>query len=153
MAHTQPEHFQHYFAGQAISLHTPRSLGVHANRPLEIYTWGTAFMHAAVPGVVQYNFDATVLDARGGDADVRVMTGLDQEVQANLAGCWNFEGWLAMAVFRVEESRPPWRTISINCRQGRHRSVAATEILRQFYYRDARLTHLTISRRQRNEPW
>ncbi len=62
VAHAQLEHFQHYFAGQAIWLPTPRSLGVDASRPLEIYTWGTAFMHAAVPGVVQYNFDATVLD-------------------------------------------------------------------------------------------
>ena len=96
IAHAQPQHFQDYFAGQAISLPTQRSLGVDANRPLEIYTWGTAFMHAAVPGVLRYNFDATVLDARGGDADMRAMTGLDQQVQANLAGRWNFEGWLAM---------------------------------------------------------
>ena len=143
----QLQYFRHYFATQARWLPTPRSLGVHADRPLEIYTWGTTFMHAAVPGTVQYNFDATVLDARGGDADMRLMTGLCEEVQANLAGCRYFDRWLATMISRIEQSTPPLRTISIYCEQGHHRSVAAAEILRQFYYRNARVRHLTINRR------
>ena len=127
------------------------SLGAHVNRSLEIYTWGWRFMNAATPGTVQYNFDATVLDARGGYADMRRMTGLDAEVQANVVGRCNFEGWLATVICRIEGSRPPLRTISINCRQGRHRSVAAAEILRRVYYRRAHLTHLAVDRRQRTE--
>ena len=106
-------------------------------------------MHAAVAGAVQYNFDATVLDARGGHADMRVMTGLHEEVQANLAGCRHFERWLATMISRIEQSSPPLHTISIYCQHGRHRSVAAAEILRQFYYEHARATHLAINRRQR----
>ena len=145
------ECIQHHFAARAIWLPTPRSLGVDVNRDLKIYTWGTASMHAAMPGVVQYNFDATVLDARDGRADMQVMTGLNQEVQANVAGRYNFEGWLATVICRIEGSRPPLRTISINCSQGRHRSVAAAEILRRLYYRRAHVTHLTIDRRQRTE--
>ncbi len=100
-------------------------------------------------GAVQYNFDATVLDARGGDADTRAMTGLHEEVQANLAGCWNFERWFATMICRIEQSSPPLHTISIYCQQGRHRSVAAAEILKQLCYKNARVTHLTIDRRQR----
>ena len=151
VARARFEYVQHHFAARAIWLPTPRSLGVDANRDLEIYTWGSAFMRAAMPGVVQCNFDATVFDARGGRADMRVMTGLNQEVQANVAGRSNFEGWLAMVICRIEGSRPPLRTISINCRQGRHRSVAVAEILRRLYNRRAHLTHLTINRRHRTE--
>ena len=106
-------------------------------------------MHAAVPGTVQHNFDATVLDARGGYADLRLMTGLHEEVQANLAGRRYFERWLATTISRIEQSAVPLRTISIYCEHWRHRSVAAAEILRQFYYRNARVTHLRINRRGR----
>ena len=80
-----------------------------------MHTWGTAFMRAAVAGAVQYNFDATVLDARGGDADMRAMTGLHEEVQANLAGCWNFGRWFATMISRIEQLSPPLHTISIYC--------------------------------------
>ncbi len=49
-----------------------------------------------VPGV--QGLRAAPQDDDVADADMHVMTGLDQQVQANLAGRWNFEGWLAMVI-------------------------------------------------------
>ena len=36
------------------------------------------------------------------------------------------------------------KCISINCTKGRHRSVAAAEILKKTYYPNATVKHLTI---------
>lgn len=122
-------------------LPTPESLGVNKDRQLHIYTWGKA-LRKAMPPDSEFNFNAGVLNGRGGGADLRTMNGLDEEVQKNVLSCGLFPRWIEMCCHKVEHS--DCHTISINCTKGRHRSVAAAEILRKVYYPKATMKHLTI---------
>lgn len=119
----------------------PESLGVRRERELLIYTWGKALRKAA-PNDSSFNFNAGVLNGRGGGANLRTMNGLSEEVQRNVASCGLFPRWLEMVTNKVEQS--DLAIISINCTKGRHRSVAAAEILRSVYYPRATTRHLTI---------
>lgn len=125
-------------------LPTPEELGVDRNRPLLIYTWGKA-LRKSEPSDSQFNFNACILNGRGGGVDLRTMNGTWEEVQNNVASCSKFPRWLEMACNKIEKSTPALHTISINCTKGRHRSVAAAEIMKRFYYPNAVLRHLTIS--------
>ena len=68
--------------------------------------------------------------------------GLCEEVQHNVMRCPRFAGWLAMAIEKIE--RDDLHVVAINCAKGRHRSVAAAELLRAHYYIRADVQHLTI---------
>lgn len=131
-------------SGDLDFLPTPQELGVDCNRPLLIYTWGRA-LRKSEPIDSQFNFNAGVLSGRGGGVDLRTMNGTWEEVQNNVASCSKFPRWLEMVCNKIEQSTPqPLHTISINCTKGRHRSVAAAEIMKRFYYPNAILKHLTI---------
>jgi len=122
-------------------LPTPGDLKVTPGRALLIYTWGKALRKSA-PADSQHNFNAGILNGRGGGADLRTMNGLSDEVQSNVASCSLFPTWISMVVAKVEHSQ--LNAISINCTKGRHRSVAAAEILKRIYYPEATVKHLTI---------
>jgi len=122
-------------------LPSPEELGVDRSRPLLIYTWGKALRKAAPPDS-GCNFNAGILNGRGGGADLRTMNGLSEEVQNNVASCGLFPRWITMVCHKVEHSNLD--CISINCTKGRHRSVAAAEILKQVYSPQATTKHLTI---------
>lgn len=122
-------------------LPSAEELGVKKERDLLIYTWGKAIRKAA-PSDSEHNFNAGILNGRGGGADLRTMNGLSDEVQNNVASCNLFPRWISMVCAKVEHS--DLHTISINCTKGRHRSVAAAEILRRLYYPHATVRHLTI---------
>ena len=64
------------------------------------------------------------------------------EVQARLARGRLFPTWLAMTVNKIETK--DCTVIDVNCAKGRHRSVAAAELLRTLYYPQATVEHLTI---------
>lgn len=116
-------------------------LSVTSDRPLLIYTWGKVLRKAAPPDS-QFNFNASVLNGRGGGADLRTQNGLSEEVQRNVCSCGLFPTWLRMVTSKIEGAGLD--TVSINCSKGRHRSVAAAEILRSRYYPGATVKHLTI---------
>ena len=101
-------------------------------------------MRNYAPAESQFDFNARVLSGRGGGVDLRVMNGTSEEVQRNVASCSAFPRWLESVCYRVEESNPPLHTISIRCTKGRHRSVAAAEIMKTFDYPSANVRHLTI---------
>lgn len=122
-------------------LPTPEELGVDRARALLVYTWGKALRKAA-PADSQCNFNAGILNGRGGGADLRTMNGLSEEVQNNVKCCTLFPRWISMVCHKVEHSG--LNTISINCTKGRHRSVAAAMILKETYYPQATVVHLTI---------
>ena len=125
----------------------PGEHGVVQDRALKIYTWGKALRECA-PSDSQFNFNAGVLTGRGGGANLRTMNGMSEEVQANVASCSLFPRWLEVVLHEVEHSTPPLHTISINCTKGRHRSVAAAELLKKYYYKNADIVHLTIEEAQ-----
>ncbi|CAJ1338501.1 unnamed protein product [Effrenium voratum] len=122
-------------------LPSPEELGVKRDRGLLVYTWGKALRKHA-PGDSEHNFNAGILNGRGGGADLKSMNGLWDEVQSNVASCGLFPRWISMVCAKVEHS--DLKCISINCTKGRHRSVAAAEILKKTYYPQATVKHLTI---------
>jgi len=122
-------------------LPSAEELGVKKDRELLIYTWGKALRKSA-PGDSEHNFNAGILNGRGGGADLKTMNGLWEEVQNNVASCGLFPRWISMVCAKVEHS--DLKCISINCTKGRHRSVAAAEILKKLYYSRATVRHLTI---------
>lgn len=118
----------------------PDFLAVRNDRQLLIYTWGKA-LQKAPPADSQFNFNAGVLNGRG-TADLWLMNGLEDVVQSNILCCGLFPRWIGMVCSKIEKES--LHTISINCTKGRHRSVAAAEILRKHYYPNATIQHLTI---------
>eukprot|EP00439_Symbiodinium_sp_Y106_P042807 s5988_g5.t1 len=122
-------------------LPSPEELGVKKERDLLVLTWGKALRKSAPPES-EHNFNAGILNGRGGGADLKTMNGLWDEVQSNVASCGLFPRWISMVCAKVEHSN--LSCISINCTKGRHRSVAAAEILKKTYYPNATVKHLTI---------
>jgi len=96
-------------------LPSPEELRVTADRALLIYTWGKA-LRKAPPADSQFNFNAGVLNGRGGGADLRTMNGLSEEVQRNIASCGLFPRWLEMVMNKIETS--DLQCVSINCTKG-----------------------------------
>lgn len=122
-------------------LPSPEELKVTQERPLLIYTWGKALRKGPPPDS-QFNFNAGVLNGRGGGADLRTMNGLSEQVQKNVASCGLFPRWLQMVTSKIETAGLD--KVSVNCTKGRHRSVAAAEIMKSVYYPNATVKHLTI---------
>eukprot|EP00913_Durusdinium_trenchii_P009932 g9321.t2 len=67
-------------------LPSPEETGTKRARPLLVYTWGKALRKSA-PGDSEHNFNAGILNGRGGGADLKSMNGLWDEVQSNVASC------------------------------------------------------------------
>ena len=74
--------------------------------------------------------------------NLRKMNGLSSEIQARISRCSLFPTWITMVIEAIETKN--LSVISINCTKGRHRSVAAAEILKAVYYPKATIEHLTI---------
>eukprot|EP00927_Polykrikos_kofoidii_P028837 TRINITY_DN25056_c0_g1_i1.p1 TRINITY_DN25056_c0_g1~~TRINITY_DN25056_c0_g1_i1.p1 ORF type:complete len:384 (-),score=73.58 TRINITY_DN25056_c0_g1_i1:58-1149(-) len=123
-------------------LPSPEALHVNKEREVAILTWGKALRKSA-PAESQFNFNAGVLNGRGGGADLRTMNGLSDEVQNNVSCCGLFPRWLEMVTSKIEGA--DLQVVSVNCTKGRHRSVAAAEILKKIYYPKATIRHLTIT--------
>ncbi len=113
------------------------------NRQLTIYTWGKRFKKRK-PEESQKNFNASVLNGRAPGINLKTMNGTYDELQYVVSRCSTFDSWITMCVQKIEEDN--LHTISINCAKGRHRSVAAAEILKKVYYPSAKISHLTISK-------
>eukprot|EP00811_Abedinium_folium_P036098 NODE_8839_length_1466_cov_7.377894.p1 GENE.NODE_8839_length_1466_cov_7.377894~~NODE_8839_length_1466_cov_7.377894.p1 ORF type:complete len:388 (+),score=123.74 NODE_8839_length_1466_cov_7.377894:115-1278(+) len=122
-------------------LPSPTDLNVSPQRIILLYTWGKA-IRKSPPSDSQFTFNASVLNGKGGGADIRTQNGLCEEIQRNVASCALFPRWLEMVTSKIEGAN--LQCVSIVCTKGRHRSVAAAEILRKLFYRNASVSHLTI---------
>ncbi|CAD7946765.1 unnamed protein product [Amoebophrya sp. A120] len=119
----------------------PQNLKYDKTRSLAIYTWGRAILKTT-PKQAQANFNATVLSGKGSGINLKKMNGLSLEIQSKISRCSLFPVWMEMVVKKVEAEN--FHAIAVNCRKGRHRSVAAAELLKKLYYPNARTHHLTI---------
>jgi len=125
-------------------LPSPQSLGVDPNRALRIVSWGKKYYKSGYqPPGSQFNFNACVLNGRGGGVDLRSARGTDKQLQINVASCSLFPGWLSMVINKIESAG--LCHVSINCRSGHHRSVAAAEMLKNIYYPNAMVQHININ--------
>jgi hypothetical protein len=111
------------------------------NRELTIYTWGRR-LKKSKPYQSQRNFNACVLNGRAKGIDLRKNNGLCHDIQRVVSRCTAFKTWINMCIKKIETDN--LRVVSINCSKGRHRSVAAAEILKKAYYPEAKIIHLTI---------
>jgi len=111
-----------------------------ARKPLLIRSWGRECSKSA-PAGSEANFNACVLNAKGGEADASRMNGTYEEMQRKVIKGPLFLGWMVRAVVSIESSTAahPFglHNISINCAHGRHRSVSAAEVLRKWFYPQA----------------
>lgn len=117
------------------------TIELNKDRKLRILTWGRDMLKQ-MPADAQANFNATVLTGKGGGINLRKMNGLNIEIQARVSRCSLFPLWVSQVVRKIEAEN--LTCIAVNCRKGRHRSVAAAEILKKVYYPSATTTHLTI---------
>ena len=114
-------------------------------RKLVIYTWG-ASLRKACPHKTGHNFNVCGVSYRkkATGVDLRKMTGMDEELKAKIATAPRFEAYITAIVKVVE--RDDLSVISINCRKGRHRSVAVANVLKDRYYPNAQVVHLELGR-------
>lgn len=115
---------------------------VESGRKLLIYTWGKR-LKKRKPYQSQRNFNASVLNGRAKGIDLRKNNGLNIRIQQVVSKCTSFRTWIRFLVEKIETDN--LHTISINCAKGRHRSVAAAEILKKVFYLQSKVIHLTIS--------
>mmetsp|Transcript_15767 Transcript_15767/g.37588 ORF Transcript_15767/g.37588 Transcript_15767/m.37588 type:complete len:122 (-) Transcript_15767:23-388(-) len=111
------------------------------SRKLLVYTYGKSVMKTPPKGS-QRHFNACVLNGKGAGLDLKKMRGTDPELQHVVGRCRMFPEFIRMVVELIE--REDLQCVSVYCSKGRHRSVAAAEILRRMYYPEATVQHLTI---------
>lgn len=112
-----------------------------SHRKLKIYTRGD-FIMKSKPKHSQASFNALILTCHGDGVNLRKNNGLTKVVQDKLKNTVKFPEWIKRLIHKVETDN--LHEIDIFCKRGRHRSVAAAEILRKYYYPNAEVYHLTI---------
>jgi hypothetical protein len=109
-------------------------------RQLLIQSWGRE-CRGHVDGI-DANFNACVLNAKGGEADASVMNGTYEEMQRKLIKGPLFVTWMVQSLEKIE--RLDCHNIGINCAHGRHRSVSAGEVMRKWFYPQS--THILLEK-------
>jgi hypothetical protein len=118
---------------------------ITSSRELTIYTWGNS-IRKYKPESSQMNFNAIPIVSlkREAGMNLKKLTGTSQEIQQFVSEIPKFNSFISQIVTAIEDD-PSLDTISINCKNGIHRSVAAAEILRREYYPNATIIHLELS--------
>ncbi len=106
--------------------------------PVRIVTWGRQ-CRKSCPEKTEHNFNAAVIHDRARGVDLRRMTGRDEELQDAFLKSRDFVDFVEVVAFLIVDRG--FKTISINCAKGRHRSVAAAEVLKKLYFPNAVVYH------------
>jgi len=106
------------------------SSGLEEVRDLKIYTWGKA-RRKYKPQDSQKNFNACVIShpERPYNFNLKKITGRNKELQASFLKQSRFREAIN-SFANIIRKDPNLTIISINCIKGRHRSVAAAEVLK-----------------------
>lgn len=108
-------------------------------RELTILTWGKA-ARKYKPESTEKNWSVEMISIN--DLYLKKITGKNPIIQNRLLIESNFIKLLKGIVKEVEEKN--YKTISICCTHGRHRSVATAELLKKLYYPNATINHLDL---------
>jgi hypothetical protein len=117
-----------------------------SSREITIYTWGNSIRKQR-PDDSEMNFNAipiVSLNRRSG-FNLKKLNGMNKEIQQCLLQIPKFNTFVSDIVSAINED-PSLECISINCKNGIHRSVAVAEILKSEYFPNARLVHLELGR-------
>lgn len=111
--------------------------GKTSNRPLTVYTWGNALSRAPVD--VDNDYSALSLNGRNEGINLATQDGRNESIQKVVSQCSGFKQFIERIVHDVETN--DYKAISIHCSMGRHRSVAAAELLKKMVYPNAKIVH------------
>lgn len=112
-----------------------------SERPLVIYTWGRK-LRKRQPDCVQRNFNAAILNGKRKGVNLKKLDGRSEEVQGVVKKCKLFADLMTSVQELIEKEN--LYIVSFNCSKGRHRSVAAGELLRELAYPNAEIVHLEL---------
>lgn len=113
-----------------------------ADRQLDIVTYGCSVLPTRPQAQRHYCIDQKGIRYRMSGRDAAKWSGLDEIIQARVCRCALFANWITEVVCDIEEHG--LKDIAIFCWKGRHRSVAAAEILKRVYYPKAAVQHLCL---------
>ena len=108
---------------------------------LTIYTYGLS-NHETSPIETQKNFDASKLNID--IDDFKDTTGMDIDLMELIKNTPRFVSFISKIALTVKKDK--LKVISINCLYGRHRSVAAANILKDVFFPRAKVIHLEINK-------
>lgn len=115
-----------------------------SKRNLTIYTWGNSNRkHKPEESELNFNVIPIVSLKRESGLNLKKLNGTNREIQSCLFQNKKFNSFIDHIVTTIE-SNPSLSCISINCKNGIHRSVAVAEILRNEYYSNANVIHLEL---------
>jgi hypothetical protein len=122
----------------------PSTSEMISTREITIYTWGNS-IRKYKPEYCQMNFNAIPIVSLKRDAgmNLKKLNGMGHEIQQFLSEIPKFNFFISQIVAAIENN-PSLESISINCKNGIHRSVAAAEILKREYYPYATIVHLEL---------
>lgn len=120
----------------------PKRLGADRERPLRIVTYGRTDPRPPPTVDRHYTIDHRGIRYRLSGREAAKCSGLDELIQARVCRCLLFHDWVSMVVHEIEASG--LKSVGIFCWKGRHRSVAAGELLRRCYYPQAEVQHLSL---------
>jgi len=112
---------------------------INNDRNLTILTWGKA-ARKYKPDETEKNWSIEMISIN--DIYLKKMNGKNLIIQNRLMIESTFIKLLKGIVKEIEEK--DYKTISICCTHGRHRSVATAEILKKLYYPNAIINHLDL---------
>lgn len=115
---------------------------MNTERELLIYTWGKS-CRKYKPQDSQINFNAGILKIDRKELILKNKNGLSKDVQQIVKNSTSFMCFIAQIVNKIKSDNT-LHCISINCKEGRHRSVSVAEMLKQIYFPNAQIIHLEL---------
>jgi hypothetical protein len=118
----------------------PRDIVSNKDRVLDIYVWGKKH-RKHLPHRVDYNFNAAVIHGKKKGTDW-TRDGRSEEIRKAVMRSPAFESYFRFVLEKIEKN--DCKTIGVNCRAGRHRSVTIAVLLQMHYYSGSRIHYLEI---------
>jgi RNase adaptor protein for sRNA GlmZ degradation len=108
---------------------------------LTVYTYGLS-KHTTCPVETEKDFDASKININVDD--FKDATGMDVDLMNLITATPRFRSFISKIASTVVNNK--LKVICIHCLHGRHRSVAAGNILKNVYFPKAKVIHLEINK-------
>lgn len=117
-----------------------------ATRPLRIITWGNRRCKQKPPES-QKNFNACIISRKHDvrHLSLKDLTGMDEELRREIVATSQCQRYVQQVISAIEKQN--LYIISINCHQGRHRSVSLANHLIEVYYPQGQAVHKSLGGR------
>ena len=110
---------------------------VNRERVIKIYTWG---IKKSTGIQTDITFDLTTFQTKiDPSLDVHSLNGLSEEIQNSIILHPKFNDIITKIITIIETENPC--TIGFFCNHGKHRSVGWAELIKKYYYTNAKIKH------------